>query len=103
MSDNQNQARVVSLGREFNASNLRSRDDVACHANNEQVAEPLIENQFGRNSRVGAAEYDCKRRLSFGDFGASRLASVCTIALHFIDETRVAGAEPCQGISGWNH
>ncbi len=41
----------------------RATDDVARHADHEQIADPLIEDQFGCHSRVSAADDDGKGRL----------------------------------------
>src|SRR3954449_13238357 len=46
-------------------------------ANNEEIANVLIEDNFGSGARVGAGKYDGKRMLrlrSFGSFGRSRFA-----------------------------
>jgi hypothetical protein len=40
----------VPLRRELDAPDLRRRDDVAGNANDEQVAESLIEHDFGRDA-----------------------------------------------------
>ena len=44
----------------------RATDDVPRHADDEQVADSLVEDQFGRHSRVGAPDDDGKRSLPFG-------------------------------------
>ena len=45
------------------------RDDVAGDADDEQVAEPLIEDDLGRHARVGAAEDDRERLLASSQLG----------------------------------
>ena len=44
----------------------RAADDVARHADHEQVADPLVEDQLGCHPRVGAADDDGERRLPLG-------------------------------------
>jgi len=38
---------------ELDAADLRRRNDVAGHANDEQIAQPLIEDDLHRHSRIG--------------------------------------------------
>ena len=44
----------------------RAADDVSRHADDEQLADSLIEDELGRHPRVGAADDDRQRRLPLG-------------------------------------
>ena len=57
------QARAEALGRELDAADLRRRDDVARDADDEQIAQALVEDDLGGRARIGAAEHDRARRL----------------------------------------
>jgi hypothetical protein len=66
------------LGGELDAADLRWRNDITGDANDEQIAEALIEHDLGRHSRVGAAEHDRKRLLPLGELVAPRGADTRT-------------------------
>ena len=54
----------LEMGRgELHAADLRRCDDVARHADDEQVPETLIEHDLGRHACIGAAEHDRERLL----------------------------------------
>jgi hypothetical protein len=59
-----NKRRTKTSRREFDAANVRWRDDVACDADYKQVAKALVENNLGRHPGIGTSEYDGKRFLS---------------------------------------
>ena len=61
--EHDDQPRAEPRGGELDAADLRRRDDVAGDADDEQIAEPLIEDDLGRHARVGAAEDDRERLL----------------------------------------
>jgi hypothetical protein len=44
------------LGGIFETADDRVVYDIACYADGEQIAETLVENEFGRHPRVGARE-----------------------------------------------
>ena len=58
MAEHHHQARAEGLGGELDAADLGGRDDVAGDADDEQVAESLIEDQLRGHARIGAAEDD---------------------------------------------
>ena len=58
MADHHHQARAEALGGELDAAHLRRRDDVAGDADDEEIAEALIEDDLGGHARVRAAEDD---------------------------------------------
>src|SRR5437667_4108068 len=63
MPQHQNQRRVKMVHRIFNTAEIACRHYIAGHAYDEQVTEPLIEQQLRRNSRIAAAEDSCERVL----------------------------------------
>ena len=77
VAEHDDEPRVELLGRELDAADLRRRDDVAGNADDEQVAEPLIEHDLGRHARVGAAEDDRERLLPLGELVAPGRADAC--------------------------
>ena len=56
--EHDDEARAEALGRELDAADLRRCDDVARDADDEQVAESLVEHDLDGHARVGAAEDD---------------------------------------------
>ena len=64
VSEHHHEPRAEPRRRELHAVNLRRGDDVARHADDEQVAEALIEDHLGRHARVGAAQDDGERLLT---------------------------------------
>src|SRR5260370_26457175 len=57
---------ACDLGRIFEAANNIRVDDVAGHARAEHIADVLVENEFGRNARIDAADDGGERRLVTG-------------------------------------
>ena len=51
VSEHDGQPRLEPLGRKLDATHLRRRDDIARHANDEQVAKALAKDQLRRNAR----------------------------------------------------
>src|SRR5262245_26224929 len=64
-------------GGEFPAADLRGRGDVADHADDEQIAEPLVEYELGGHSRVRAAKNDGERLLAGGQLAAAEVTRLC--------------------------
>ena len=58
MSEHHDEPRAEALGGELDAADLRRRDDVPGHADDEQVAQALVEDDLRRHPRVGASEDD---------------------------------------------
>ena len=74
MAEHDDEPRAVALGGELDAADLRRRDDVAGDADDEEIAEALIEHDLGRHARVGTSEDDGERRLPRGQLDAPCLA-----------------------------
>jgi len=63
MAHHDDEPRPKARSGKLHATDLRRCDDVAGHADHEEIPEPLIEYQFGGNPRVRAAQHDGERRL----------------------------------------
>ena len=103
MAEHDDEPRPVPLGRELDAADLRRRDDIAGDADDEQIAEPLVEHDFRRHARVGTAKDDGERFLARGDLCAARFARQRIVAADVGDETTVAVSKALQGFGRWNH
>ena len=68
MSENDDEPGVEQCGREFDAADLGRRYDIARNAHDEKVAEALVEHDFGRYARVGAAKNNGERVLFLWHF-----------------------------------
>src|SRR6516162_6466457 len=66
MTEYHHEARAESRSRKFDTADLRGRDDVAGHADDEQVAESLVEDDLRRHPCIRAAEHDGERLLCGG-------------------------------------
>ena len=69
--EHDDEPRVELLGGELDAADQRRRDDVAGDADDEEIAEALIEHELGGHTRIGAAEDDRERLLAVRDFRAA--------------------------------
>lgn len=76
-------------------------EHVAGVAQHEQVAEALVEVEFGRDARVGAREDNRKRRLAFFE-GVAALRGLVGVGDISTDEARVAGGQTGEGFVGGN-
>src|SRR5690606_7715147 len=68
------QRRAEPLRSEFDAPDLRGGDDVTGDPDDEEISEPLVEDDFGGDPRVGAAENDRERLLIIDDGIAATFA-----------------------------
>ena len=92
VTEHDDEPRMELRRRELHAADLRGRNHVAGHADHEQVAEPLIENDLGRHARVGATQDDRERLLALRELVAPRGAHA-RIALPIGNETPIAFAQ----------
>ena len=74
MTHDDDQGRAEAICCELYAADLRGCDDVPRDPDDEQIAEPQIEHDFGGCARVGATEDDGEGRLHRGVLGAPFLA-----------------------------
>ena len=100
--EHDHQARAEGLGGELDAADLGGRDDVAGHADHEQVPEPLVEDELRRHARVRAAEHDRERLLLRGE-GAAARGAVAVVAALLADEAQVALAQRRSASRAGNH
>jgi hypothetical protein len=91
------------LGGELDAADLRRGDDVAGDADDEEVAEPLVEDELGRHARVGAAEDDGERLLAGGELAPARLAGEGVEAADVGGEAAVALAQAFERLARGDH
>src|SRR5262249_22215908 len=66
MAEYHHEARAEGRSRELDTADLRGRDDIAGHADDEEVAEPLVEYDLRRHACIRAAEHDGERLLYGG-------------------------------------
>jgi hypothetical protein len=71
MAYDHDQANAVAGGGKFDAADERRRHDIARNADDEQVAEALIEDDLSRDAGIGATEDDRKRLLGRRDLTAA--------------------------------
>ena len=103
MTEHDDKGGAESLGCELDAADLRRGDDVAGNAYDEQIAQTLIEDDLGRDPRIGAAENDGEWRLAGRQLVSSRLAGEHVHAADARDEALVAFPEPIECLSSRNH
>jgi hypothetical protein len=72
-----NEARVEAGSRKLDTADLGGCDNVAGHANDEEVAEALIEDQLRRYAGVGAAEDDGEGLLGGAEDGVAPAIEAC--------------------------
>ena len=87
MAEHHHQPRAEARRRELDAADLRRGHDVAGHADDEQVAEALVEHDLRRHARVRAAKHD-----------GERLLGVCSSARRV--ELRKSSARRCSRRTG---
>ena len=80
----------------FHAADLRGRDDVSGHADDEQIAQALVEDDLCRYARVGASENDGERFLAFCELTPPRLSGECRTATNIRHESAVSFAQAFQ-------
>ena len=73
MAQHHHQPGAEALDGKLDAADLRRRHDVAGHADDEQLAQPLIEDQLGRHAGICAAQQHRKGGLLHDELAAARL------------------------------
>ena len=73
MAQHHHQPGAETLDGKLDAADLRRRHNVAGHADDEQLAQPLIEDQLGWHAGVRTAQQHGKGRLLHDELGAARL------------------------------
>ena len=103
MPEDHHESRSELFGGELDAADLRRGDDVAGDADHEQIAEPLIEDDFHGHARIGTAKNDRERLLARGEFDAAGAARQRVAAAHVLDESPIAVEEQSERVSGGDH
>ncbi len=102
MPQHDHQTHAVPLGGELDAADLRRGDDVAGHADHEQVAQALVEHDLHRHARVGAAEDDGERFLALDELTAPRVIGQRVEARRARYEAAVAFSQSLERFAGSN-
>jgi hypothetical protein len=71
MAQNHDQRRFEEIDRVFEARKAIVIDEIASDANNEEIARPLIEDQFRRHTRICTSQDGGERMLGFGQSRAA--------------------------------
>ena len=103
MAQHHHQPGAETLDGKLDAADLRRRHDVAGHADDEQLAQPLIEDQLGWHAGICTAQQHGKRNLLHDELAAARLVGGQRDAPQAGDETAVASLKDLEGFVGWNH
>src|SRR5258708_26130829 len=93
----------VSLRGKLDAADLRGRDDVAGDANDEEVSEPLIEDDLRRDAGVGAAENNRERLLAARELGAPGVTHKSVGAADVRGEPEIPLPQPVECRTRWYH
>ena len=72
VSEHDDEARAEILDSELDAADLRLRRNVPRHTNHKQVAEPRVEHDLRRHTRIGTAQDRRERRLPRHEIAAIR-------------------------------
>ena len=98
VAEHHDETRPEPLGGELHAAHLRRRHDVAGDADDEEIAEALIEDDLRRHPRVGAAEDDGERFLVLRQRAAGAIQHGQAGR-----ESLVTGAQPVERLRRGNH
>ena len=91
--EHDHQPRAEARRRELDAADLRGGDNVAGDADDEQIAEALVEDNLRRHARVRASEDDRERLLRRWQLVAARPAGQRAIT-HAVTEAEIPLSEP---------
>ena len=103
MPQHHHQPGAKALGCELDTADLRGRDDIAGHADHEQVAQTLVKDDLGRHPGVRASQNDGEGELLVGQFNATPGAGGVLAIAAACDETGIAVAQPLQCLWCRNH
>ena len=103
MTQDDHQSRAELFRGEFDAADLRRRDDIAGDPDDEQISEALIEDDFHGHSRIGAAEDRGEGLLPRGQFDASGAARQCAATADVCDKTTVSSSQQSERVSSRYH
>jgi hypothetical protein len=103
MPKHHHQARAQASRSKLDAADLRGSDDVASHADNEQVSQALVEDDLGWDTRIRTSENNRERLLTYGQLLAARLTGERVAAPIARYKSTVALPEAFKGFARWNH
>jgi hypothetical protein len=103
VAEHHDEARAGASRRELDAADLRRRHDVAGHADDEQIAEPLIEHDLRRHAGVGTAENDGERFLIGRGLETARAEAGAGERRRIRRKPAVAFSQPLERFSRRNH
>ncbi len=90
MTEYDHQRRTEPVRGKLDAADLRGGHDVAGNSDHEQIAETLVEDDLGRDSRIRAPEDDGERFLRRRHFPAPGLTGFAPTVAQLGNETLVA-------------
>jgi hypothetical protein len=103
VSQHDDKPRAVTLGGEFDTADLRWRNDVAGDADDEEIAEALVEDDFRRHARIGAAQNNRERLLAGGNLYAARFTSKGIVVTDVRHKPVIAVFQALEGVLRWHH
>jgi hypothetical protein len=103
VTQNDHEARAQFRGTEFDTAKLRARDDIACDANDEQVARALVENGLDRDPGIRTADDDCEWQLRSVRLPAPALVVTHPASDLTRDESGIACLESLQCLVSRDH
>lgn len=95
--------RTVARSRKLHAADLRGSDDVAGHADDEQIPQTLIEYDLRGNARIGASQDDRKRFLAVGQRCSPSLRQKGCRAALIRREPEIPLSESIERFVCWDH
>jgi hypothetical protein len=90
MAEHDDQSGAIARCCELHAADLRGRDDIAGDADDEQIAETLIEDDLRGHARIRTAQDDGERFLARRDLVTTALARQRVLIAFARNETRIA-------------
>jgi hypothetical protein len=93
MPQDDHQARPELFSGKFDATDLRWSDDITGYANDEQIAQSLIEDDLDGHSRIGTAQNGRERFLARGQLDAARSAWQAVTAANVRDKAAISIAQ----------
>ncbi len=103
MAEDDDQPGGVARGGELDAADLGRGDDVAGDADDEQIAQPLVEDDLRRYARIGAAEQNRERLLAGGELVPPGRTGRRAVFARVGDEAPVAFSQPFECRQGSLH
>src|SRR5262249_28038108 len=103
MPEHDDEGRPEARGGEFHAPDLRGRDNVARHPDHEQIAQPLIEDDFRRHPGVGTTQDSGEWILAIHELLTPRVADERISLAGVGDESAIAVLQESESFERWHH